>query len=113
MSEATAAPAGSSALPDDILQSLAIANATAIGGQPAILANLALENQIFNQNLQQQACLAQQQATNLIILAVVAKCVKLIATEAAPGADTKAQLADLLATLKTLTPPASPSAPSA
>jgi hypothetical protein len=65
-------------LPDDIVQAIAISNAKSIGEQPAILANMTLAQQIFDQNMQQQNSIAQQQALNLIRLAVVAKCVNMI-----------------------------------
>lgn len=71
-------------LPDEIVEAIAISNAKAIGEQPAILANLALANQILNNNLQQQAMISQQQAMNQITLATVAKCVSLITS----GGDT-------------------------
>jgi hypothetical protein len=67
-----------SALPDSIVESIAISNAKSIGEQPAILANLALANQIFNTNMQQQMMLSHQQAMNQIVLATLAKCVFLI-----------------------------------
>lgn len=65
-------------LPQDIVQSIAISNAKAIGEQPAILANLALAQQIFNQNMQQQISLGQQQAMNQVQMAAAAKCVSII-----------------------------------
>jgi hypothetical protein len=65
-------------LPDEIVQAIAISNAKSIGEQPAILANMALANQILNQNLQQQNLIAQQQAMNQIVMATMAKCVALI-----------------------------------
>jgi hypothetical protein len=65
-------------LPDDIVQAIAISNAKSIGEQPAILANLALAQQIFNQNMQQQISLSQQQAMNQVQMAAAAKCVALI-----------------------------------
>lgn len=65
-------------LPSDIVQAIAISNAKSIGEQPAILANLALAQQIFNQNMQQQIALSQQQAMNQIQMAAVAKCVTMI-----------------------------------
>lgn len=114
MPEAPAVPPDASALPEDIVQALAIANANSIGAQPAILANLALANQIFTANLQQQALAAQQQATNLIVLALVAKCVRLILAEGGKDPAARAQLQELLATLKSLqSPPASSSTPNA
>ena len=60
------------ALPQEIIQSIAISNAKSIGEQPAILANLALSQQIFNQNLQQQMAISQQQAMNQVALATAA-----------------------------------------
>lgn len=68
----------SDALPSDIVQAIAISNAKSIGEQPAILANLALSQQIFNQNLQQQNAVSHQQALNQIKLAVVAKYIAMI-----------------------------------
>ncbi len=70
--------AENSSLPDEIVQSIAIANAKSIGEQPAILANLALANQILNNNLQQQMLISNQQAMNQITMATMAKCVTLI-----------------------------------
>lgn len=67
-------------LPDDIVQAIAISNAKSIGEQPAILANLALAQQIFNQNMQQQISLSQQQAMNQVQMAAAAKCVAMIET---------------------------------
>ena len=67
-----------SSLPAEIVQSIAIANAKSIGEQPAILANLALSNQILNNNLQQQMEISNQQAMNQIAMATMAKCVSLI-----------------------------------
>jgi len=65
-------------LPDDIVQAIAISNAKSIGEQPAILANLALAQQIFNQNMQQQVSISQQQAMNQVQMATAAKCVAMI-----------------------------------
>lgn len=65
-------------LPDEIVQSIAISNAKSIGEQPAILANMALANQILNNNLQQQMFISSQQAMNQIVLATMARCVSLI-----------------------------------
>jgi hypothetical protein len=94
--DATSAQTASS-LPGDIAQSIAISNAKSIGEQPAILANLALAQQIFNQNMRQQIALSEQQAMNQIRLAAVAKCVAMIdnlteasqATMEKAGADIK------------------------
>ncbi|MBV6812421.1 FAD-binding monooxygenase [Xanthomonas campestris pv. passiflorae] len=65
-------------LPADIIQAIAISNAKSIGEQPAVLANLALAQQIFNQNMQQQISLSQQQAMNQVQMAAAAKCVAMI-----------------------------------
>lgn len=67
-----------SSLPEQIVESIAISNAKSIGEQPAILSNMALANQILNNNMQQQMVLSQQQAMNQITLATLAKCVYLI-----------------------------------
>jgi hypothetical protein len=48
------------------------------GEQSAVLANLALANQVFAANLRQQNALAHQQAVNHLRLAVAARCVSLI-----------------------------------
>jgi len=66
------------ALPNQIVQAIAISNAKAIGEQPSILANLALANQILNNNMQQQLLISQQQAMSQIQMATLAKCVSLI-----------------------------------
>lgn len=65
-------------LPENIVDAIAVSNATSIGEQPAILANLALANQIFNINLAQQNALANQQMVFQIELAALAKCVQVI-----------------------------------
>lgn len=68
----------SGSLPDEIVQSIAISNSKSIGEQPAILANLALANQILNNNLASQMFITQQQAMNQITQATVARVVSLI-----------------------------------
>src|SRR5262245_6002676 len=65
-------------LPPEIVQSIAIASANSVGIQPAILANIALANQITNLNLAQQNAIANQQAMNQVMLATMAKCVEII-----------------------------------
>lgn len=85
----------SSSLPSEIVESIAIANAKSIGEQPAILANLALANQILNNNLQQQMFISNQQAMNQIAMATMAKCVSLIA-----GGDGKEGVKELLEALQ-------------
>lgn len=65
-------------LPDAIVQAIAISNAKSIGEQPAILANLALAQQVFKQSLEQQATLGRQQALNYVQLAATAKSIATI-----------------------------------
>jgi hypothetical protein len=65
-------------LPAEVVQAIAISNAKSIGEQPAVLANLALAQQIFNQNMQQQIALSQQQAMNQVQMAAAARAVSLI-----------------------------------
>jgi hypothetical protein len=72
-----------SSLPSEIVESIAISNAKSIGEQPAILANMALANQILNNNLQQQMLIANQQAMSQVVMATMAKCVALITGEPA------------------------------
>jgi len=103
-----------SSLPNEIVQSIAIANAKSIGEQPAILANLALANQILNNNLQQQMFISNQQAMNQIVMATMAKCVTLIVSSdgEAPSqnAESVKQLVDALKEFQSsLKPPVPPS----
>ncbi|MCM8528981.1 MAG: hypothetical protein NE327_20830 [Lentisphaeraceae bacterium] len=90
-------------LPQEIIQSIAISNAKSIGEQPAILANLALSQQIFNQNLQQQMAISQQQAMNQVALATAASGVnKVNQSEAAPAGFESNILTQLQSINKTL-----------
>jgi len=68
----------SDSLPDSIAESIAVSNANSIGEQPAILANLALANQIFNANLAQQNAIQNQQAIFYLQLATIAKSIELV-----------------------------------
>ena len=90
-----------STLPAALEQAIAATNANVIGLQPAVLANLALANEVFNANLQQQMIIAQQQAMNQLILATAAKCVEII--NQADTRDIKV-VHELLALLKSLQP---------
>lgn len=78
-------PAG---LPPEVVESISIASASSIGEQPAVLANLALANQIANLNLAQQQALSAHQAMTQLSMATVAKCVEIITQidASAPGA---------------------------
>jgi hypothetical protein len=85
----------------DFTQALDSTNASVMALQPAILANLALANEVFNTNLQQQMLIAQQQAMNQLILAAVGKCASIISQ--AETRDLKV-VHELLALLKVLHP---------
>jgi hypothetical protein len=85
----------------DFTQALDATNAEVMALQPAVLANLALANEVFNTNLQQQMLIAQQQAMNQLILATVGKCVSIISQ--AETRDIKV-VHELLALLKSLQP---------
>jgi hypothetical protein len=65
-------------LPADIIEAIAVSNAKSIGEQPAILANLALANQIANTNLSQQNAISNQQAMFQLQMATLSKCVEVI-----------------------------------
>lgn len=92
----------SDALPDQIVEAIAISNAKSIGEQPAILANLALSNQILNNNLQQQMAIGQQAAINQVTLATMSRCVALIAGDDKQGV--AGEVMNLLNGLLTKTP---------
>ncbi len=66
------------ALPDQIVESIAIVNAKCLGEQPAIASNLALANQVFNTNMQQMMMMSQSQAMSQIAMATMAKCVAML-----------------------------------
>jgi len=76
-----------SSLPSDVVEAIAISNAKSIGEQPAILANLALSQQIFNQNMQQQIALSQQSAMNQVQMAAAAKCVSILENNSGSSTD--------------------------
>jgi hypothetical protein len=86
-------------LPSDIVQAIAINNAKSISDQPSVLSNLALANQVLNNNMQQQLMINQQQAMNQITMATLSKCVAVITN--ADASDPKS-LADYLDVLKGL-----------
>ena len=96
-------PESSSSLPDEIVQAIAISNAKSIGEQPAVLANLALANQILNNNLQQQMFISSQQAMNQIVMATMAKCVTLIVGADDAGASATA-LKEMMGIIKHVQP---------
>jgi hypothetical protein len=99
------------ALPPEILEAIAVSNAKSIGEQPAILANLALANQIANINQAQQQALTANQAMLQITLATVAKAVEIIAqiNPASPSADK--QMSAMMSLIETMTKPAAGGGP--
>jgi hypothetical protein len=70
----------SGSIPADLIAAIASSTAMSVGEQPAILANLALANQIANTNLAQQNAISNQQAMFHLELTIVSKCVELIAS---------------------------------
>jgi hypothetical protein len=70
----------SGSIPPDLIAAIASSTAMSVGEQPAILANLALANQIANTNLAQQNAISNQQAMFHLELTIVSKCVELIAS---------------------------------
>jgi len=104
-----------SALPNDIRESIAIGNVKSVAEQPSMLSNLAYANQIGNVNLSQQNAVANQQAMNQLALTVTGKVVNLISnlspmegiavTKLNTGNDIAQQIADLKAAIAPLTNP--------
>lgn len=98
-----------SSLPNEIVESIAIGNAKAIGEQPAMLSNLAYANTVANTNLSQQNAVANQQAMNELGIAVTGKAVNIVAnlgplearsaTEILTNNELAQTIADLKATL--------------
>ena len=105
----------SSALPDDIRESIAIGNVKSVAEQSSMLSNLAYANLISNVNLSQQNAVSNQQAMNQLGLTVTGKIVNLVANlspmEAVAvvkmdtGNDIAEQMADLSASLKSFSSP--------
>jgi hypothetical protein len=79
-------------LPKEIVEAIAMSGAKSIGEQPAILANLALADQIFNINLAQQNALVNQQVIFQIELAALAKCVQVLLASDLSGPHSVEQL---------------------
>jgi Killing trait len=71
----------SSALPDDIRESIAIGNVKSVAEQPSMLSNLAYANLIANVNLSQQNAVSNQQAMNQLLISVTGKVVDLLANQ--------------------------------
>lgn len=83
----------SSNIPSDLVEAIASSTAISVGEQPAILANLALANQIANTNLAQQNAISNQQAMFQLELTIVSKCVEMIANINPTSATAVQQLA--------------------
>jgi hypothetical protein len=102
----------SSALPDDIRESIAIGNLKSVAEQPNMLSNLAYADVISNDNLSQQNAVSNQQGLNQLGRTVSGKINKLVsslspveATAVAKldtGNDVAEQLADIKGTLLSL-----------
>lgn len=105
-----------SALPDDIRESIAIGNVKSVAEQPSMLSNLAYANLIANVNFAGQNAVSNQQAMNQLGVTVAGKTVNLVANlspmEAVAtvkldtGNDVAEQLADLKGTIASFSPPA-------
>lgn len=81
MPDKTVSPDASSSedsLPNDIIEAVADSTAVSVGEQPAILANLALANLIFNTCLAQQDAIVNQQIIFQVKLAAMAKSIQML-----------------------------------
>jgi hypothetical protein len=65
-------------VPNDIRESVAIANVKTVAEQPAMLSNLSFSNLLTNNNLSQQNAVSFQQSMNQIAVTVTAKGVNRI-----------------------------------
>lgn len=102
-----------SALPNDIRESIAISSLDSVAGQPSMLSNLAFSNALDNINNSQQNTVANQQSLNQIGLSVLGKAANLISNltpmEAVAvikldtGNDIAEQISDLKAATSSLT----------
>lgn len=103
-----------SALPDDIRESIAIGNVKSVAEQSSMLSNLAFANLLANVNLSQQNAVSNQQAMNQLGITVTGKVVNLVANlspmEAVAvvkmdtGNDMAQQISDLKAAVANLQP---------
>ena len=100
----------SSALADDIRESIAIGNVKSVAEQTSMLSNLAYADLISNDNLSQQNAVSNQQAMNQLQITVTGKAVNRVSdlspmeavatTKLDTGNDVAEQLADLKATVQ-------------
>jgi hypothetical protein len=96
MAEPSAETGVASALPDDVRESLSVANVKAVGEQPAVLANIALANAV-----------SHQQQVNSLAMTVLGKvCESIIATQPAEGVVDTAVATFLSRLAAASTPPA-------
>jgi hypothetical protein len=112
---------GTSALPDDIRESIAIGNVKSVAEQSSMLSNLAYANLISNVNLSQQNAVSNQQGMNQLGVTVAGKSVNLVANlspmEAVAvvkmdtGNDVAEQLADIKGTVAAFSPTNPPTPP--
>ena len=108
----------SSGLPNDIRESVAIANIKSVGEQPSMLSNLSFANLITNDNLSQENAVANQQAMNQVGLTVTGKAVNRVSNmdpsegvainKIDTGNETAAQIAELKASVKAMSDKDSP-----
>ena len=108
-------PNDTSALPNDIRESLAIANAKSVAEQPAMLSNLAFANLITNNNLSQQNTVSNQQSMNELGITVTAKAINRVSNLSSEeavatlkinsGNELAEQIAELKAIMKQWCPP--------
>jgi hypothetical protein len=72
------------ALPEDVVNTIAIANVKAIAEQPAMLSNLAYSNMVFNTNQSQQNAVANQQAMNELCVSILARLANTLKNQGLP-----------------------------
>lgn len=103
-----------SALPNDIRESIAIGNVKCVAEQSSTLSNLTYANLLGNVNLSQQNAVSNQQALNQLGMTVAGKTVNRVSslspmeavavTKLDTGNDLAQQISDLKASLAPLTP---------
>lgn len=114
------------ALSPDVVEAITIANLKTVAEQPSLLSNMALANQVFNQNMSQQNALADQNAMAVARLSTVKSIAEFNPIDASQARATQhvltgdsvaGQMAALLATLNSggqgvksmaITPPVTP-----
>jgi hypothetical protein len=99
-------------LPPELVQALAAVNESVLRHTPAVLSTIEHANRVFAQGLQQQAAIAQQQALNVVTLALAARCAHALLSDPPGAPSVRAALEEFSALLRQLQPavPASPTA---